>query len=106
MTTTGDPLNHAVVTALIPFVTPGPAVTTASPGPGGGPGGAPPRNPGRLPVPHVKRPHRRVRLDRAVVEREHVPAGQGEHRAHARAARGGPRVRTAVPGWFLLLLRH
>src|SRR6266702_8464256 len=32
MTTTGEPLNHAVVTALIPFVTPGPAVTTASPG--------------------------------------------------------------------------
>src|SRR5215475_1499821 len=32
MTTTGEPLNHAVVTALTPLVTPGPAVTTASPG--------------------------------------------------------------------------
>jgi len=32
MTTTGEPLNQAVVTALIPLVTPGPAVTTASPG--------------------------------------------------------------------------
>src|SRR5262252_2243895 len=32
MTTTGEPLNHAVVTALIALVTPGPAVTTANPG--------------------------------------------------------------------------
>ncbi len=31
-TTTGEPLNQAVVTALTVFVTPGPAVTTASPG--------------------------------------------------------------------------
>ena len=31
-TTTGDPLNHAVVTAEMPLVTPGPAVRTASPG--------------------------------------------------------------------------
>jgi hypothetical protein len=31
-TTNGEPLNHALVTALIPFVTPGPAVRTATPG--------------------------------------------------------------------------
>jgi hypothetical protein len=31
-TRTGDPLKWAVVTALIPLVTPGPAVSTASPG--------------------------------------------------------------------------
>ena len=32
MTTSGEPLNHALVTALIPLVTPGPAVRTARPG--------------------------------------------------------------------------
>ena len=31
-TTSGEPLNGAVVTALTPFVTPGPAVSTATPG--------------------------------------------------------------------------
>ncbi len=32
MTTSGEPLNHAVVTALTPLVTPGPAVRAASAG--------------------------------------------------------------------------
>ncbi len=31
-TTTGEPLNHAVVMAETPLVMPGPAVSTASPG--------------------------------------------------------------------------
>ena len=55
-------------------------------GEAGGPGQA--RDPlggehGGLLVPHVHQAQRRVGLDRAVVEREHVPAGEGEHGRHA-----------------------
>ena len=38
---------------------------------------------GGLLVPHVHQAHRRVGLDRAVVKREHVPPGEGEHGRHA-----------------------
>ncbi len=63
-------------------------------------------------VPDIQQPHRRVRLDRPVVQREHVPAGQGEHRRHpVSTSRGdGPRTpvsrRPRVPRCFLCALAH
>ena len=95
-TTTGEPLKCAVVIALTPLVTPGPG---GQHGEAGGPG-QPGRGLGRehrgLLVPDVHDPHRRVRLDRPVVEREHVPARQREHRLDAVRARRRDRVRAAV----------
>ena len=50
----------------------------------------------RLLVPHVQDAHRRVRLDRRVVEREHVPAGQREHDRYTVLPGGRQRVRPAM----------
>ncbi len=50
----------------------------------------------RLLVPHVEDPHRRVGLDRAVVHREDVGAGQREHRVHAVRRRDGDGVVATV----------
>ena len=60
------------------------------------PGGGLGREHRGLLVPHVHDPHRRVRRDRPVVEREHVPAGQREHGLHPVPLRRRDRVRTAV----------
>ena len=51
---------------------------------------------GGLLVPHVHQPQRRVGLDRRVVEREHVPAGQGEQDRYAMPPGRRHRVRAAV----------
>ena len=82
-TTSGEPLNCAWATALTPLVTPGPAVSTASPGV-------------RVSLPIAsaakaavcswrtsRMPHLRVGGHRAVVHREDVGARQGEHRLDA-----------------------
>ena len=106
MTTTGEPLNHAVVSGADPVRHPRARGDHGEPGSAGEPRGRLGGEHGRLLVPHVNQPHRRVRLHRPVVQREHVPAGQGEHRAHAIPARGSHRVRTAVPCRFLRLLGH
>ena len=50
----------------------------------------------RLLVPDVDDAHRRIRLDRAVIEREDVQAGQREHGPCAVPERGGHGVRAAV----------
>ena len=62
------------------------------------PGGRLGREHRRLLVPDVDDAHRRICLDRAVVEREDVPAGQREHGRCATSACGGHRLRTAVHG--------
>ena len=65
-----------------------------------GAAGEPRRRLGRehrgLLVPDVDQAHRRVGLDRPVVEGEHMPAGEGEHRGHVVPAGGGHRPRAAV----------
>ena len=87
-----------MVTALTEFVTPGPAVTTASPGVRVSRAVASAANTGGLLVPHVDQAHRgaSIVLDHRVVEREHVPAGQREHHRYAVPPRGRHRVRTAM----------
>ena len=95
-TTSGEPLNCAWVTALTPLVTPGPAVSTASPGT-------------RVSLPTASAANTavcscrtsRIRiggvgLDRAVVHREDVGAGEREHRVHAVRGRDGDGVLAAV----------
>ena len=65
--------------ALTPLVTPGPGGQHGEPGhPGQLAGGLGGERRGLL-VAHVEQPHRRVGLDRAVVHREDVRAGQREH---------------------------
>ena len=69
-------------------------------GEAGGPGeprGALGGEHGGLLVPHVDQAHRRVGLDRAVVQREHVPAGEGEHGRHAVPLRDRDGVGARVP---------
>ncbi len=75
---------------------PGPGGDHGEPGRPGQPRGRLGREHGGLLVPHVHQPQRRVGLDRAVVEREHVPAGQGEHRRHAVPLRDRHGVRAGV----------
>ena len=62
---------------------PGPRGQHGQPREPGQPGGGLRGEHGGLLVPHVQQPHRRVRVHRRVVEREHVPAGQREHGLHA-----------------------
>jgi hypothetical protein len=45
---------------------------------------------------HVDQPQRRIGLDRRVVEREDVPAGQREHRRHAMLPCDRNRVQAAM----------
>ena len=82
-TTIGDPANWAWAMALMPLVTPGPAVSTARPGSPGQLAGRLGRERRRLLVPDVEQPHRGVGLDGAVVHREDVGAGEREHRLDA-----------------------
>ena len=67
------------------------------PGGAGEPAGGLRREYRRLLVPHVDEAQRRIGLDRAVVQRENVPAGQGEHGRHAVPLRDGDGVRSRVP---------
>ena len=92
-TTTGEPLNHALVIAETPLVIPGPAVRAANPGPAGelrvrlrGEGGG-------LLVARVDDPH--VPAARRLVQRPDVPTVQGEHHVGPEAADGSDRL---LPG--------
>ncbi len=49
-------------------------------------------------VPYVEDPHRRLGLDRSVVHREDVGAGEGEHRLHAMGTGDLDGELTGVPG--------
>ena len=77
MTTTGEPLKCAVATPLTPLVMPGPGGQHGQPGCPGQPGGGLRGEHRALLVAHVEDPHALVHG--AVVEREDVPARQGEH---------------------------
>ena len=91
-TTIGEPPNRACATALRPLVTPGPAVSTASPGRAGELAGRLGGEGSGLLVPDVEDLHRRLGLHRPVVHREDVGAGEREHGAHP----VGPRDRDGV----------
>ena len=54
-------------------------------------------------VAYVEQPHRRVGLDRAVVHREHVRAGQGEHRLDPVGAGDGDGELAGVPAQLRLV---
>ena len=76
----------------------GPGGDHRQPGRPGQPGDALGGEDRGLLVPHVHQPHRRVGLDRPVVEREDVPAGEGEHRRHAVPLRHRDGVRARMSG--------
>ena len=82
-TTIGDPANCACAIALTPLVTPGPGGEHGQPGHPGQLAGRLGGERRGLLVADVEDPHRRVGLDRAVVHREDVGAGQREHGLHA-----------------------
>ncbi len=81
--TTGEPLKPRRGDGADPVGHPGSRGQHGQPRLPGQPGGGLRGEHGGLLVPHVQQPHRRVRVHRRVVEREHVAAGQGEHGQHA-----------------------
>ena len=85
---------------------PGPGGQHGQPRGPGQPGGGLRGEHGGLLVPHVHQPHRRVRVHGRVVQREHVPAGQGEHGRHAVPPGRCPGQRAAVRRRLLAALGH
>ena len=88
-TTIGEPANCAWAIALTPLVTPGPGGEHGEPGDPGQLAGRLGGERRGLLVAYVEEPHRRVGLDRAVVHREDVRAGEREHRLDAVRPRDG-----------------